>query len=67
MSKEKFTDSCEALAFFLDRLPKATNLDPSKILIALDGIRPDLYKEDNSKGHSHKSYFGKMRNTKGVP
>ena len=39
-------DSKRAVGAFLDRLPAASGLDPERIVFVVDGLRPQVYRED---------------------
>lgn len=42
----RVADSKRAVDAFLDRLPEASGLDPERIVFVVDGLRPQLYQED---------------------
>lgn len=44
--ESRIGDSKRAVDAFLDRLPKAAGLDPRRIVFVVDGLRPQLYRED---------------------
>ncbi len=59
-SEERVAASLDAIDAFLARLPEASGLPPERILLVLDGIRPELY-DPPSLENARRSYFGVMR------
>ncbi|HSP63308.1 MAG TPA: hypothetical protein VLQ90_10035 [Pyrinomonadaceae bacterium] len=55
----RVADSQRAVDEFLRILPEMSGLDPTKIVLAVDGIRPNLY--DSSLESAQGSYFDVMR------
>src|SRR5260370_20678132 len=55
----RVADSQRAVDEFLRILPEMSGLDSTKIVLAVDGIRPDLY--DSSLESAQGSYFDVMR------
>ena len=56
----RVTDSKRAVDAFLDRLPGASGLDPERVVFILDGIRPQLYR-DNGLERTAGSFKDVMR------
>ncbi len=57
---ERVAASEKVIAAFLDELPAAAGLPSDKILLVLDGIRPDLY-DPPARDAASSSYWGVMR------
>jgi hypothetical protein len=58
--KQRVQDSIHAIDAFFRLLPVKSGLEPSKILLVIDGIRPHLYSEAGL-GKAQGSYFSQMR------
>ena len=56
----RLKDSRAAVDAFFDQLPERSGLSPSKILLIVDGMRPDLYANDGMT-IARGSYFDLMR------
>ena len=56
----RVTDSKRAVDAFLASLPKASGLDPTKIVFVVDGMRPHLYREETLRRASGR-YVDVMR------
>ena len=59
---ERVAGSERVIEAFLERLPAAAGLPPGKILLVLDGVRPDLY-DSAAREAGADSYWGVMRRT----
>jgi hypothetical protein len=57
---ERVADSRRVVDEFLAELPSRSGLEPSRILLVVDGIRPNLYRADDLKAAAG-SYFDVMR------
>jgi len=57
---ERLRAGQQAVDAFLERLPAASGLAPERILIAVDGMRPELY-DPPQLGRAETSFFGVMR------
>jgi hypothetical protein len=57
---QRLADSRRAVDEFLTQLPSRSGLDPSRILLVVDGIRPNLYRADDLQT-AVGSYFDLMR------
>ncbi|MDH3626802.1 MAG: hypothetical protein OEV00_12710 [Acidobacteriota bacterium] len=58
--QQRVEDSRRAVDTFLARLPAAAGVTPERVLIVVDGIRPQLY-EDRQLEKASSSYFALMR------
>jgi len=57
---QRMADSRRVVDAFLDELPSRSGLDPSRVALLVDGMRPNLYSEAGLKA-SAGSYFDLMR------
>jgi hypothetical protein len=57
---ERLEESQRALDAFLDLLPQKSGLPPERVLILVDGMRPELYDPPQLE-RAAQSYFGVMR------
>ena len=58
---QRMADSRSVVNQFLEELPEKSGLDPSHILLVLDGMRPNLYTEEDLR-RARGTYFDLMRN-----
>jgi len=62
LPKEQLDAATQAAEMFLSVLPKYSGLSPEKILLLVDGVRPELYSA-NEPATVKSSYWGQMRNS----
>ena len=60
VTQERMEDSQLAVDTFLNMLPSYSGLDPSHILLVIDGVRPELYEPEKMQA-AGQSYFVQMR------
>lgn len=60
VSKKRMDDSKRAVREFFHLLPKKTGLPANRILLVMDGIRPELYRPEKLD-QARRGYSGKMR------
>lgn len=58
--EERVRDSERAVDWFLAQLPEKSGLPAGRILLVLDGVRPELYSPEG-RGQADETYFGRMR------